>query len=242
MEKAIEGMERIEGGIADKSLVFNKKTAEQYANVKKQMGDVITFASAEDRVVLDGLDAISNKQKAILELHGVMQEGGGFIAKPDLADEAKKAFQEAKTEFIATQNKVAAFCRGEQIEGIKGTASDTFKKAFTEAEHAANKLVGKTSSFLGVGRTQENGWSKAFKKNTGEMNVFKSGISPLERAKAFGRGSVVAVGAAAMIDGVFRSKDSNDEDRSGAFRVFEAVAGGAVGATALLHGRAMARI
>ncbi len=242
MEKAIEGMKRIESGLADESLVFNKKTLQQYNDVTKQMDEVFSTAPAEDLAALKIFDDTAAQSKTILEKHGVLQPNGDYHAKPNLSGKASNSFQKAKIDAVAASNNKLAFCRGEQVEGIEGTASTAFKKAFAEAEHAANKLVGKTSGFLGVGRTQENGWSKAFKKNTGEMNVFKPGISLLECAKAFGRGSVVAVGAAAMIDGAFRSKDSNDEDRSNAFRVFEAVAGGAVGATALLHGSAMARI
>lgn len=244
MEKAIDGMERMEAAMAraENPLVLNAKTAEQYHAVKKQMGELLHVATPEDAVVLDGLKEAANRCESVLKQHAKRLESGMYQLNSTVGENGIAAFEKATSEFIDIQNKVAAFCRGEKIEGIQHIASPALTKAFTETEHAASKLIGKASNLFGVVRTQENGWSVALKNNAEKMNGFKAGLAPMERGKAFGRCGVVVGSAVALGDALFRSKDSNDEDRSGAFRVIEAVAAGAVGATALLHGRAIARI
>lgn len=120
-------------------------------------------------------------------------------------------------------------------------APDALTKSFAAAEEAAAKVTQPARSHFGIVKTQKGGLITAAKTNVDKMNVFKAGLQPMDRAKAFGRSSVLAGSAVLVGDALFRSKDSMGEDRSKVFRVCEAIVGGGVGLASLLHGSAIAR-
>lgn len=216
----------------------------------KPFEEATELGKKSEKAIKDLAGKTTNEGKAFNTLDTAVKTLEKEVANPKIKPEDLAKAQEKLAE---AQKQRHAFLSGDAVEVSikKGNAAKATKAevtvaksvsdAYKEAETAAAKVTRPAGGHFGMGMTQKGGWAAALKKNGDKMNVFKEGLSAGERGKAFGRASVVGVGAAAMIDAVFRSKDSNGEDRSGAFRIMEAVAGGAIGTAALLHGSALAR-
>ena len=154
-------------------------------------------------------------------------------AVQNATDETRAA---AQTAFDAAKAKLTGFLRGEvEHNGIKldGEESKALREAFVEAEQLSEQVTKPQSSMLGMVRTQHKGYAESFKQTVKEAKFWEGEKTAMQRGKGFARAGAVVGSAIAVGDALFRSKNSEGEDRSGSARLHEAVAGGAVGAAAL---------
>lgn len=219
---------------------FEKKLAAEAAKgtdqgkaLTKLQGGISTaeaeLKSATASKAKDAAERVTKAKASLGEAHGALTEhlsGKGSVeieVRKQVTPKATAKTPNPKAKTVTTKVEV--------------NANKTLQDAFGKAEASAAKVTDPASSIFGTARTQKDGWAKAVKGNWNEIKAFKEGT----RGVAVARCGVVAGSAIAMGDALFRSKDSNGEDRSAAMRLAEFVVAGGVGTAAAVSGRAIAR-
>ncbi len=238
-----KGLDEIRAKIADPNSVFelNDKFGGLLKEAEAKHGDLLKAGTPADKAAITKLDKAIEAAKTELARHGELKDGK-YVLKEGANEAATKAFSEAEQALQTATSNLSDFRQGVKVKGISNVASDGYKKAVTEAEGAAKKIVEPVAGRLGIVKTQKNGFVAALKHNGKKMQFWSEnldGFAP--RAKAFGHVALVAGAAVGLGDAIFRSKDSEGEDRSGVGRILEAVLAGGVGSAALLTGSALAR-
>lgn len=235
-----DAMEIIGHGLADERIRFNDKYNKLLSAAQTKLGAIERASTESDVVVLDALNVDLEASRSVLAEHGQLKNGK-YILKSDASDEATKLFHDAEKDYASIKGKITAFFRSEKVEGFEQTISDGAKTAFAEAEEAVHSVTKPTLGWLGTVRTQKDGFTKALKQNGEKMQFWKEGMTVGERGKAFAHGGAAVGAVVGMGDAIFRSKNSEGEDRSALMRMAEFVVAGGVGAVALVGGPAMAR-
>lgn len=170
-----------------------------------------------------------------------------FHGLAETAPEAERNTAKAAAE--DAQDALKSFLRGEKAHKVgevevklTDEVGKELRDAFIEAESAHASVSKPMASMFGTVRTQKEGFSKALKQNGEKMKFWSKDIEGyLPRAKAFAHGSAVVGSVVGMGDAVFRSKNSEGEDRSALLRMAEFVVAGGLGTVALIGGPAAAR-
>lgn len=235
-----EGLERIKAGIAAGKVHFSDKYSKLYHEAVGKHSAMLAAGNETDKASVATLQTAIDDAKTELGKHGELKDGI-YVLKEGAEGEAITAFHEAEQKLQKSVNDLTSFRKGGKIGELE-VASEELKKAFAEAETAANKVISPTTGRLGIVSTQKDGFAAALKHNGEKMKFWSENLEGMmPRAKAFAHGGIVVGSVIGIGDAILRSKDSEGEDRSAVARVAEAVIAGGVGTAALITGRAVAR-
>jgi hypothetical protein len=213
-------------------------------NAVEALNKAIADLAVGGSVNQEQIDKVQELQTAVTDARTELEKYGELTAKGWEAQSgaSSSAFERAKSAYEKASGKFENFLNGGQETlsgGGKVTVPDALKDAYRDAKKeidASKSIMNGWFGKLRLNGVNPEGFQKTFTENLGAMKFWEEGVA---KGPAFGKISLVAVGAGIGGHALCAGKDREGEPRSVCARIIEGAVGVLLAAGGLLGGKAL---